>query len=231
MGALAGRRAAELAGGNRQHHLPRALLERLNGFDEQIEGPGGEDTDLWLRAEDAGARLIAVREARVLHAVHPMALGQYLRSLVRWADLPAVVACASALDDARKRGDLLLAAFARLREQRPEARLVPARPRGGALAAALEAPGVELVDVDGEDELVRRYSAASVTVLAAEAEAFGLVLVESLACGTPAVAGTDGAGQPDAASRSPTPNWPPSTCTPTTSTANGTTSSNHEFIH
>ena len=72
--------------------FPRALLERLGGFDEQIEGPGGEDTDLWLRAEDAGARLVAVPEARVLHAVHPMALGQYLRSLGRWADLPAVVA-------------------------------------------------------------------------------------------------------------------------------------------
>lgn len=72
--------------------FPRALLERLGGFDEQIKGPGGEDTDLWLRAEDAGARLVAVREACVLHAVHPMAFGQYLRSLVRWADLPAVVA-------------------------------------------------------------------------------------------------------------------------------------------
>jgi len=72
--------------------FPRTLLEQLDGFDEQIEGPGGEDTDLWLRAEDAGARLVAVPEACVLHAVHPMTLGQYLRSLVRWADLPAVVA-------------------------------------------------------------------------------------------------------------------------------------------
>ena len=72
--------------------FPRAMLEWLDGFDEQIEGPGGEDTDLWLRAQDAGARLVAVPEALVLHAVHPMALGQYLRSLERWADLPAVVA-------------------------------------------------------------------------------------------------------------------------------------------
>jgi len=70
--------------------FPRALLERLDGFDERLTT--GEDTDLWLRAQDAGARLIAVPESRVLHAVHPMALSQYLRSLVRWADLPAVVA-------------------------------------------------------------------------------------------------------------------------------------------
>lgn len=105
-----------------------------------------------------------------------------------------IVFCPSALDDARKRGDLLLAGFARLREQRPGARLMLSRPREAAHAAALDAPGVELVDVDAEDELARRYGAASVTVLASEAEAFGLVLVESLACGTPVVASADGAG-------------------------------------
>jgi glycosyltransferase involved in cell wall biosynthesis len=71
--------------------FPRELLERLEGFDEAIRGPGGEDTDLWARAEDAGAQLVAVPEARVYHAVHPMTLAQYLRSLSRWADIPAVV--------------------------------------------------------------------------------------------------------------------------------------------
>ncbi|MDX6690422.1 MAG: hypothetical protein QOG15_1879 [Solirubrobacteraceae bacterium] len=71
--------------------FPRELLTRLDGFDERIRGPGGEDTDLWARAEDAGARLVAVPEARVYHAVHPMTLAQYLRSLSRWADIPAVV--------------------------------------------------------------------------------------------------------------------------------------------
>ena len=70
--------------------FPRALLGRLDGFDERLTS--GEDTDLWLRAQDAGARLIAVPESRVLHAVHPMAFGQHLRSLMRWTDLPAVVA-------------------------------------------------------------------------------------------------------------------------------------------
>jgi GT2 family glycosyltransferase len=71
--------------------FPRALLERLDGFVEEIRGPGGEDTDLWARAEDAGAQLVAVPEARIYHAVHPMTLSQYLRSLHRWADIPAVV--------------------------------------------------------------------------------------------------------------------------------------------
>jgi len=71
--------------------FPRELLGRLDGFDEEIRGPGGEDTDLWARAEDAGAQLVAVPAARVYHAVHPMTLSQYLRSLHRWADIPAVV--------------------------------------------------------------------------------------------------------------------------------------------
>jgi len=105
-----------------------------------------------------------------------------------------LVFCPSALDDARQRGDLLLAAFARLRAQCPGARLMLSRPRDPALTAVLDAPGVELVDVDAEDALARAYSAASVTVLASQAEAFGLVLVESLACGTPVVASADGAG-------------------------------------
>ena len=105
-----------------------------------------------------------------------------------------IVFCPSALDDVRKRGDLLLAGFARVREQRPGARLVLSRPRDATTAATLDGPGIELVDVDDEDALARHYSAASVTVLTSQAEAFGLVLVESLACGTPVVASTDGAG-------------------------------------
>jgi glycosyltransferase involved in cell wall biosynthesis len=40
------------------------------------------------------------------------------------------------------------------------------------------------------DELIRRYQAATVTVLPAKEEAFGIILVESLACGTPVVACT-----------------------------------------
>lgn len=105
-----------------------------------------------------------------------------------------VVFCPAALDDPRKRAALLLSAFALVREQRPAARLMLARPDDAAFAAALTAPGVEFVDIDDERELARRYSEAAVTVLASAAEAWGLVLVESLACGTPVVASADAAG-------------------------------------
>ena len=105
-----------------------------------------------------------------------------------------VIFCPSALDDPRKRAALLLAAFALVREQRPNARLMISRPREADTADSLTIPGVEFVEIDDESELARRYSAAAVTVLASEAEAWGLVLVESLACGTPVVASADAAG-------------------------------------
>jgi GT2 family glycosyltransferase len=51
---------------------PRALLERLGGFDPAFSLPHwGEDTDLGLRAEREGARLAYSDAALVWHAVHP----------------------------------------------------------------------------------------------------------------------------------------------------------------
>ena len=57
--------------------------------------------------------------------------------------------------------------------------------------------GFELVTVQrtaSADELVELYSKAWVTVLPSNAEVFGLVVLESLACGTPAVVLDDGLG-------------------------------------
>lgn len=140
-------------------------------------------------AAQAAAQRWLGRGGRVIHP------GTDLAVFVRCAEREAgpVLFCPSALDDPRKRGELLLAALAVVRETAPDARLVLSRPRDVAAAARLHAPGVELVDVDDEAELARRYSAASLTVLTSEAEAFGLVLVESLACGTPVVASADAA--------------------------------------
>jgi phosphatidylinositol alpha-mannosyltransferase len=54
-------------------------------------------------------------------------------------------------------------------------------------------PGAEWVEADTTAELARAYASAWVTVLPAVHEAFGLVLVESLAAGTPVVAARSGA--------------------------------------
>jgi cellulose synthase/poly-beta-1,6-N-acetylglucosamine synthase-like glycosyltransferase len=69
---------------------PRALLERLGGFDEAFAF-GGEDTDLGLRARAAGAELTYVDRAVVWHAVIPRPLPGALREAWRWPSQPLVV--------------------------------------------------------------------------------------------------------------------------------------------
>jgi phosphatidylinositol alpha-mannosyltransferase len=98
--------------------------------------------------------------------------------------------------DPRKGLATVLAALDLLLDRRPDARLLLAGPGdpSAALAAASERARAA-TDVAGVGELADlpgRYRAATVTVLPSRYEAFGLVLVESLASGTPAVATAEG---------------------------------------
>jgi phosphatidylinositol alpha-mannosyltransferase len=94
---------------------------------------------------------------------------------------------------------MALAALGRLLDTRPDARLVLGGPGDHRWALEHLGPARDRIlaatDVLGPgqlDEVPARYRAASVTLLPAEGEAFGLVLVESLASGTPAVCTDDG---------------------------------------
>ncbi len=104
--------------------------------------------------------------------------------------------CASSLADPRKRGPLLIEAFTRLRERVPEARLVLAggedMPAYGHDRLATP-PGVERVAAATTDDLVAAYASAWATVVPSVEEAFGLVVLESLAAGTPVVGARSGA--------------------------------------
>jgi glycosyltransferase involved in cell wall biosynthesis len=108
---------------------------------------------------------------------------------------PTIV-CSAAVEEPRKNVALLLEAFARIRERHPSARLLLSRPRD--LRAAqhagvdLRAPGVQWLDLDDRPALARANSEAWLAVLPAVGEAFGLVLIEALACGTPVVGYKDG---------------------------------------
>lgn len=109
------------------------------------------------------------------------------------------LACAGDPGDPRKRAPLLVEAFAIVRRSVPDARLILMRPRDDALARRLEEGGATLVDVDSRG-VVDVFRSAWATGLASYGEAFGLVVVESLACGTP-VFGPDDGGVSDIVDR------------------------------
>ncbi len=97
------------------------------------------------------------------------------------------ILCAADPAEPRKRVALLLDAFSRVRERRPDARLVLSRRPG---AAAPSAPGVSHRDLDDRRALVAANREAWVHALPSFGEAFGLVLAEALACGTTVVGPT-----------------------------------------
>ena len=68
---------------------PRALLERLGGFDVRLRT--GEDTDLALRAREVGAEVRFAPEAVVEHDVRPSRWRSAMREAWSWSDLPGVV--------------------------------------------------------------------------------------------------------------------------------------------
>jgi glycosyltransferase involved in cell wall biosynthesis len=102
--------------------------------------------------------------------------------------LPTVI-CAAAVGEPRKRVELLIRALPAIRAARPRAQLVLSRPKDPALATALGEgnPGVVLADLDDRAALAAAYGSAWVSALPSFGEAFGLVLLEGLATGTPVV--------------------------------------------
>jgi phosphatidylinositol alpha-mannosyltransferase len=165
---------------------------------------------MWRRATAGSAAVVALSEA----AARPMrSLGVEPRVIPPGVDLDAfrrigerasepTILCTATVSDPRKRIDLLLEAHALLRESRPGTRLVLSRPREADAIRRLGLPreGVEIRNLDAHADLLDAYSSAWVTVLPSVAEAFGLVLVESLACGTPVV-GTNDGGIPEIVDR------------------------------
>jgi glycosyltransferase involved in cell wall biosynthesis len=105
-------------------------------------------------------------------------------------DRPVVLFAGDAGEE-RKNLPLLAQAVAALRARNEDVELWVAGPgdQSAALTGTeLPADRVRLLGSVAPDDLASLYRAAWVTALPARAEAFGLVLVESLACGTPVVA-------------------------------------------
>jgi GT2 family glycosyltransferase len=72
---------------------PRALLERLGGFDERVSQPvAGEDTELAWRAFESGAQAVFAADALVFHAIHELGFIGALREAARWSEAARVFA-------------------------------------------------------------------------------------------------------------------------------------------
>ena len=70
----------------------RPYLEAVGGFDEGLESPSAEDTELALRICQRGARVAFAEDALVHHPVRPPSYRRTVTETLRWTGIPAVVA-------------------------------------------------------------------------------------------------------------------------------------------
>ncbi len=192
-----------------------ALWARRLGGPPVLASMHGIPTRPWLVRRRYRLEMIerVARRAEAVSVLSEAAASAYERYFARRPQiLPGAVVCADFATDAqrsqppfifapasfgdpRKRGALLAQGFERLRRTRPELELRVLETPDPVLSARAPAmpAGARLVRAPDTATLAALYSAAGATVLASRDEAFGLVLVESLAAGTPVCAARSGA--------------------------------------
>jgi starch synthase len=160
----------------------------IRGADEVVSPSAFMQRELHARFGRSGLRL-------------PIPVDTKLFQLNEQRDLSRpVVLCAAALDDRRKGGRLLFRAFDALKATWPRAALH----LSSAIAPPLQRALLEFVSPRWRDDvqflgtgrledLPLHYASAAISVLPSHREPFGMVILESLAAGTPVVASRSGA--------------------------------------
>jgi phosphatidylinositol alpha-mannosyltransferase len=195
-----------------------AIRTRRVGGHRTVYDEMGIPIDAWWTGRpEAGARRRIVRDVDVYGCMSRFALDALEREcgrrgvlipggvrLSEFAPAPArepvpTFLFSGALDEPRKGVADLLAALALVSEVEPAARVWLSGPGdpGPMLAAAPESARqrVDVLPLGEPGEQAARYGRAWATVLPSVNESFGMVLLESLACGTPIVVTNDAAPQ------------------------------------
>jgi phosphatidylinositol alpha-1,6-mannosyltransferase len=168
----------------------------------------------WLSALYSGAAAVVVPTRAVSAAVSAAFPGAAVELVppgvdtARFAPGPGraaapTVLCAADLWEPRKQVAVLARAFAAARHAVPGARLLLASPHPGReLPGWAHGEGIELRAIGSDADLVAAYREAWVSALPARDEPFGLVLAESMACGTPVLGAAEG-GIPEVVGEGP----------------------------
>jgi len=171
-------------------------------FQRRLTGAAVRHATVVAALSAASARQTEATFGRTTEVLSPgVRLDRFEPELAARSGPPQILFPAAALP--QKGLELLVRALVVLLERMPDARLVIGGP--GDPSWAFSAAGerslrlraaIDVVGPGTPDDVPARYRAATVTVLPSRDDAFGLVLIESLACGTPAVC-CDAGGMPE----------------------------------
>lgn len=189
--------------------LAAIRTQRLRGHRTVYDEMGIPELSHWGRRPDKWARELVVEHVDVYGCMSQFALDSLAREFGRSGVLipggvrlsefqPAdrreqrpTILFSGKLDETRKGVHILLEALAILRQSMPDAQVWLSGP-GDVTPILQAAPGAAreatvVLPLGTPDEQAERYARAWVTTLPSVNESFGMVLLESLACGTPIV--------------------------------------------